>query len=128
MYKPKTWQYELTGTAGNVELFGIKIFDYPWESAGKRAEVRHPSGEMGSYCTRRWVVSALRILPSGSISSTIRTATGRRSFPCGRSFMTRKKGVAVTVLLRRLPFCCFYPCEHLYDKKKCAQKVNDENN
>ena len=49
MYKPKTWQYELTGTAGNVELFGIKIFDYPWESAGKRAEVRHPSGEMGSY-------------------------------------------------------------------------------
>lgn len=53
MYKPKTWQYELTGTAGNVELFGIKIFDLPWESAGKRAEVRHPSGEMGSYQVKR---------------------------------------------------------------------------
>lgn len=53
MYKPKTWQYELTGTAGNVELFGIKIFDYPWESAGKRAEVRHPSGEIGSYQVKR---------------------------------------------------------------------------
>ena len=53
MYKTKTWQYEVTGTAENVKLFGIPIFDYPWESAGKRAKIHRLSGETGSYAVKK---------------------------------------------------------------------------
>ena len=28
----KTWQYEKHGIAGEVELFGVNIFDYKWEN------------------------------------------------------------------------------------------------
>ena len=29
--KEKTWQYEKHGIDGEVELFGVNIFDYKWE-------------------------------------------------------------------------------------------------
>ena len=35
MYKAMTWQHEATGTDGNVQLFGVNIFDYPWKDTGK---------------------------------------------------------------------------------------------
>lgn len=56
MYKTKTWQYEATGTAENMKLFGIPIFDYLWESAGKRAKVHRLSGETGSYAVKKLTV------------------------------------------------------------------------
>ena len=31
MLKGKTWQHEITGSDGNVILFGINIFDYEVE-------------------------------------------------------------------------------------------------
>ncbi|MDE6282231.1 MAG: hypothetical protein K2M15_10700 [Oscillospiraceae bacterium] len=42
MWKEKTWQYETRGVDGNVTLFGVNIFDYEWESTGKRVTVRDP--------------------------------------------------------------------------------------
>jgi len=30
--KKKTWQYEKHGIDGEVELFGVNIFDYKWEN------------------------------------------------------------------------------------------------
>ena len=45
MWKEKTWQYEKTGIDGNTTLFGVNIFDYEWESTGKRVKVRDPHGE-----------------------------------------------------------------------------------
>ena len=46
MWKEKTWQHEVTGVDGNTTLFGVNIFDYEWESTGKRVKVRDPnSGE-----------------------------------------------------------------------------------
>ena len=44
MWKEKTWQYEKTGVDGNTTLFGVNIFDYEWESTGKRVNVRDPHG------------------------------------------------------------------------------------
>ena len=44
MWKEKTWQYETTGIDGNTTLFGVNIFDYQWESTGKRVTVCSPSG------------------------------------------------------------------------------------
>ena len=42
MLKRKTWQHEITGTEGNVILFGVNIFNYEWEYTHKCAEVRDP--------------------------------------------------------------------------------------
>lgn len=44
MYKAMTWQHETTGTDGNVQLFGVNIFDYPWKDTGERVEVKSPNG------------------------------------------------------------------------------------
>ena len=30
MWKSKSWQLEVTGVDGNVQLFGVNIFDYDW--------------------------------------------------------------------------------------------------
>ena len=42
MWKEKNWQCEATGVEGNVTLFGVNIFDYEWESTGRRVTVRDP--------------------------------------------------------------------------------------
>ena len=42
MYKQKTWQHEITGTEGNVILFGVNIFEYNWQATGKRIKVKDP--------------------------------------------------------------------------------------
>lgn len=44
MYKAMTWQHETTGTDGNVQLFGVNIFGYPWKDTGERVEVKSPNG------------------------------------------------------------------------------------
>jgi len=36
--KEKTWQYERHGIDGEVELFGVNIFDYKWENTKEIAE------------------------------------------------------------------------------------------
>ena len=33
--KDKIWQYEKHGIDGEVELFGVNIFDYKWENTKK---------------------------------------------------------------------------------------------
>ena len=43
MYKQPDWQYVTSGVEGDVTLFGVNIFDYKWESTGKRAKVKDPS-------------------------------------------------------------------------------------
>ncbi len=45
MWKEKTWQHEKTGVDGNTILFGVNIFNYEWESTGKRVKVRDTHGE-----------------------------------------------------------------------------------
>ena len=40
MLKGKTWQHEITGSDGNVILFGVNIFDYEWENTHKSVKVR----------------------------------------------------------------------------------------
>lgn len=42
MWKEKTWRHVRTGVDGNTTLFGVNIFDYEWESTGKRVTVRDP--------------------------------------------------------------------------------------
>lgn len=44
MYKAMTWQHETTGTDGNVRLFGVNIFDHPWQDTGERVSVKDFSG------------------------------------------------------------------------------------
>lgn len=39
MYKDKSWQLEATGVDGNVQLFGVNIFDYDWVDTKNRVEV-----------------------------------------------------------------------------------------
>jgi len=34
----KTWQYEKHGIDGEVELFGVNIFDYKWEDTKEIAK------------------------------------------------------------------------------------------
>lgn len=45
MYKAMTWQHETTGPDGNVQLFGVNLFDYPWKDTGEKIEVKSPDGE-----------------------------------------------------------------------------------
>ena len=42
VYRPKTWQHEVTGFDGNTILFGVNIFDYEWKSTGKKIDVKDP--------------------------------------------------------------------------------------
>ena len=42
MLKSKTWQHEVTGSDGNVILFGVNIFDYEWKNTHKSVKVRDP--------------------------------------------------------------------------------------
>ena len=44
MYKAMTWQHETTGTDGNVQLFGVNIFAYPWKDTIERVQVKSPNG------------------------------------------------------------------------------------
>ena len=39
MWKNKSWQLEVTGVDGNVQLFGVNIFDYDWVDTKNRIEV-----------------------------------------------------------------------------------------
>ena len=42
IFKSKTWQFEVYGQEGDVKLFDKNIFDYAWESTGKRVMVKDP--------------------------------------------------------------------------------------
>ena len=36
------WEYETFGPDGQCELFGVNIFDYDWQTTGKRVKVKDP--------------------------------------------------------------------------------------
>lgn len=40
--KETTWKYETVGVEGNITLFGINIFEYPWESTGQSVVIHDP--------------------------------------------------------------------------------------
>lgn len=37
-----TWQFVKSGIEGRCELFGVNIFDYDWQTTGKRVQVKEP--------------------------------------------------------------------------------------
>lgn len=41
-WKAKTWQHEITGSDGNVMLFGVNIFEYEWKETGRTVRVCDP--------------------------------------------------------------------------------------
>lgn len=43
MWKSKSWQLEVTGVDGNVQLFGVNIFDYDWVDTKNKIEVKDMS-------------------------------------------------------------------------------------
>ncbi len=49
MLKSKTWQLEATGIDGNVQLFGVNIFDFDWIDTRNRAKVNDLSYEIPVY-------------------------------------------------------------------------------
>ena len=34
------WEYETFGPDGQCKLFGVNIFDYDWQTTGKRVKVK----------------------------------------------------------------------------------------
>ena len=36
------WKYETFGPDGQCKLFGVNIFDYNWQTTGKRVKVKDP--------------------------------------------------------------------------------------
>ena len=36
------WEYETFGPDGQCKLFGVNIFDYDWQTTGKRVKVKDP--------------------------------------------------------------------------------------
>ena len=36
------WKYETFGSDGQCKLFGVNIFDYDWQTTGKRVNVNDP--------------------------------------------------------------------------------------
>ena len=36
------WEYETFGPDGQCKLFGVNIFDYNWQTTGKRVKVQDP--------------------------------------------------------------------------------------
>jgi hypothetical protein len=49
MWKSKNWQLVATGVDGNVQLFGVNVFDYQWTNTGKRAEVKELTHQIPVY-------------------------------------------------------------------------------
>ena len=49
MWKSKSWQLEVTGVDGNVQLFGVNIFDYDWVDTKNRIEVNDLSYDVPVY-------------------------------------------------------------------------------
>lgn len=43
MWKSKSRQLEVTGVDGNVQLFGVNIFDYDWVDTKNKIEVKDMS-------------------------------------------------------------------------------------
>ena len=37
------WEYETFGPDGQCKLFGVNIFDYHWQTTGKRVKVQDPA-------------------------------------------------------------------------------------
>ena len=37
-----TWEFETSGPDGQCKLFGVNIFDYDWQTTGKRVKVKDP--------------------------------------------------------------------------------------
>ena len=37
-----SWKYETFGPDGQCNLFGVNIFDYDWQTTGKRVKVQDP--------------------------------------------------------------------------------------
>ncbi len=42
MKKIKSWQYKISGIDGNVELFGVNIFNYKWENTNEKVSICDP--------------------------------------------------------------------------------------
>ncbi|PWM71884.1 MAG: hypothetical protein DBX59_07735 [Bacillota bacterium] len=36
------WKYETFGSDGQRKLFGVNIFDYDWQTTGRRAKAQDP--------------------------------------------------------------------------------------
>jgi len=36
------WEYETFGPDGQCKLFGVNIFDYDWQTTGKRVKIKDP--------------------------------------------------------------------------------------
>lgn len=49
MWKSKSWQLEATGVDGNVQLFGVNIFDYDWVDTKNRVSVNDLSYSVPVY-------------------------------------------------------------------------------
>lgn len=49
MWKSKSWQLEATGVDGNVQLFGVNIFDYDWVDTQNRVSVNDLSYSVPVY-------------------------------------------------------------------------------
>lgn len=49
MWKSKSWQLEVTGIDGNVQLFDVNIFDYDWLNTKNRVKVNGLSYEIPVY-------------------------------------------------------------------------------
>ncbi len=49
MWKSKSWQLEVTGIDGNVQLFGVNIFDYKWVDTKNKVMVNDLSYEIPVY-------------------------------------------------------------------------------
>ena len=52
MWKSKSWQLEATGVDGNVQLFGVNIFDYDWVDTQNRVSVNDLSYSVPVYSVR----------------------------------------------------------------------------
>ena len=37
------WRYETCGLDGRCRLFGVNIFDYDWQTTGRRVKVQDPN-------------------------------------------------------------------------------------
>ena len=52
MWKSKKWQLEVTGIAGDTQLFGINIFDYQWIDTKQRVQVGDISYDVPVYMVK----------------------------------------------------------------------------
>ena len=70
------WEYETFGPDGQCKLFGVNIFNYDWQTTGKRVKVQDPIYHQDHNLANRFVGELMEQLVQDGLLVTTKTRNG----------------------------------------------------